>query len=268
MRAAPLLGALVAALALAGAAVAATTAQPTRERGVLTVGLVLPSEGFRVGAVRGRDVVLAKGFEVELARVLARRLGLRAVRFVDAVSEDRVLAPGRKPWDVALAQLAPTRERARAVDFSHVYLASDQAVLVRRGLERPRSLSALRRLLLCAERGTRAVGVIAARIAPQARPLLAPDSEGLLRLVQTGRCDAGVAEAATLGLALEGRRDLFGGVAGVVETERAVAAALERRSPLTPAVDRALDRLRADGTIARLARAWLRIDLARLPALR
>src|SRR5689334_16968221 len=67
---------LLAALALvvalgtpAGAAV-----PPTKAPEVLTVGLSMPTAGFQVGAVRGRDVVLARGLEIDLARLLAKRL--------------------------------------------------------------------------------------------------------------------------------------------------------------------------------------------------
>ena len=90
----------------------------------------------------------------------------------------------------------------------------------------------------------------------------------MLRRVQTGACDAAVAELSRLGPALDGRRDLFGGLAGRIETERAYAVALERRSPLLPSVDAAVRALRADGTLRRLTVAWLGIDVARLRILR
>src|SRR5215475_13863954 len=65
---------LVAVLALTGSAGA--EAPPTVTPDVLTVGVSLPSEGFEVGVVKGTQVVYAQGFDIDLARALAERLGL------------------------------------------------------------------------------------------------------------------------------------------------------------------------------------------------
>ena len=54
----------------------------------------MPAPGFQVGAVRGRDVVLAKGLEIDLARALARRLGIPRVRFVNERLFSTLLRPG------------------------------------------------------------------------------------------------------------------------------------------------------------------------------
>jgi glutamine transport system substrate-binding protein len=169
---------------------------------------------------------------------------------------------------VALAQLVATPTRSRASAFTSPYFRDDPAVLVRRGLKRPTSLAQLRTLVLCAERGRRAADTVLTRVRPRTRPLLVTGVEALLRRVQTGACDAAVAELSRLGPELGGRRDLFGGLAGRIETERAYAVALERGSPLLPSVEAAVRALRADGTFRRLTAAWLGIDVARLRVLR
>ena len=94
--------------------------------GALVVGLNLPSPGFQVGAVRGEEVVFAKGFEIDLARALARELGFEHVRFVHVERFGRLFSPGDKQWDIALAQATITDERAANVDFSVPYLEADQ----------------------------------------------------------------------------------------------------------------------------------------------
>lgn len=259
------IAALVAGLALTATAVAA--APGTKRPGQLTVALSLPAPALQVGAVRGSEVVLARGLEVEVARAVAHRLRLRT-RLVQVGDARRLVSRGPTSWDVAFAQLVATPARMRAVSFTSPYLRDDPVVLVRRGLLRPSSLAQLRRLQLCAERGRRAADTIAARVHPTTRPLLVGDLDTLLRRVQTGACDAALAELSRLGPALEGRRDLFGGLAGRIETDRAYAVALERGSALLPAVDAAVRSLRADGTLRRLTIAWLRIDPARLHVLR
>jgi ABC-type amino acid transport substrate-binding protein len=257
----------LACLALAATATATAAAPATKRPGQLTVALSLPAPALQVGAVRGNEIVLARGFEVDVARAVARRLQLR-VRLVQVGDDRRLVRPGPTGWDVALAQLVPTPARTRSVSFTSPYLRDDPVVLVRRGLPRPSSLAELRRLQLCAERGRRAADTIAARVRPSIRPVFVRDLETLLRRVQTGACDAALAELSRLGPALEGRRGLFGGLAGRIETDRAYAVALERGSPLLGAVDGAVRALRADGTLRRLASAGLGIDPAKLHVLR
>ena len=64
---------------------------------------------LQAGVVRGRDVILARGFEVELARTLARRLGGHVERFVYVPSQTRLLASSGGGWQLALAGIEPSR---------------------------------------------------------------------------------------------------------------------------------------------------------------
>jgi ABC-type amino acid transport substrate-binding protein len=253
-----LVGALLLAVGLPVVAAPPATEPP----GELVIAVSLPRPAFQVGAVRGSEVVVARGLEIEVARALARQLGLRP-RFVQVGNAQRLTAPGAKPWDVAIAQLVPTTLRRRAVDFSAPYARADQVVLVARGIERRQSLAGLRRLQLCAERRSRGMDVIAARIQPSLRPVAVPDVESLLRRVQTGACEAAVADVSRIGPALRGKRQRFGGIAGRIDTGF-YAVSLERGSPLRASVDAALSRLAANGSLRRLAKAWLGVDLTRL----
>ena len=126
--------ALLAGLTALGAPAAAPAQAPTRTPDQLVVGLAMPAAGFQVGAVRGREVLFAKGYEIDLANVLAGELAVPAVRFVQ---EDRFTAffqPGPKDYDLALSQLTITPAREAVIDFSAPYFSADQAVLLRRGL--------------------------------------------------------------------------------------------------------------------------------------
>ena len=77
------------ALALAGTALAAgawlgalagAASRPMLTPGVLTVAVDVPTVGLAEGTVRNGRVVGARGFEVDLAAAVARRLGLRLSR--------------------------------------------------------------------------------------------------------------------------------------------------------------------------------------------
>jgi glutamate transport system substrate-binding protein len=235
----------------------------------LVVALSLGEPALQAGVVRHGRVILARGLEVEVARALARRLRIHQVRFVDVRPSSRLLAAGTRTWSVAIASVRPTRAASAAADLSIPYLGTDQAIVPRRGLSRPRDLADLRDRIVCAVRGSEGARAIAASVRPSSRPLLAPATERLLALVQTGVCDAALVDATTVGRLLAGKSGRFGPIVARVEHGEGFVVAVTRDGPVALAdVDRALRRLRADGTLHRLAQAWLGIDPARLRPLR
>lgn len=235
----------------------------------LVVALSLGDPALQAGVVRGGTVILARGFEVEVARALARRLRIRHLRFVDVRPSARLLTAGSPAWALAIASVRAGRAAAARADLSVPYLATDQAVVLRRGLDRPSALADLRALALCAVRGSDGAATIAATVRPSVRPLLVPTTDRLLEVVQTGVCDAGLVEAASAGRLLAGKGARFGPVVTKVEHGDGLVVAVTRGGPVAVAdVDRALRRLRAEGTLHRLARTWLGIDPARLRPLR
>ena len=261
--------AVVAALVVVLAAPARGAEAPSPARPTaLVVALSLGDSGLQAGVVRGRDVVLARGFEGELARVLARRLGARVDRFVDVRPAGRLLAAGAPSWHLALASIEPTGRRA-GVALSASYLTTDLAIVLRRGLDRPRRLSDLRRRLVCVARGSQALPVVVRTIRPARAPLVAPGRDRLGSLLRTGACDAAVLPARDAGRLLARERGLLGPVVGRIEHGKGLVIAVASGTGLDAAlVDRELARMRVDGTLGRLARSWLGLDPAALPRLR
>lgn len=75
------------------------------------------------------------GFEVELARELARRLfgDPKAIRFVTVKNQERQGLLEKEAVDLIVADLSITVPRARTTDFSLPYLTTSQHVLLRNG---------------------------------------------------------------------------------------------------------------------------------------
>jgi ABC-type amino acid transport substrate-binding protein len=259
---------LVLALALPVAASAGGTAAAPGAPRSLVVALALQSPSLQAGVVRGRDVILARGFEVELARELARRLGGNVGRFVYVPSEARLLASSGGGWQLALGGIEPTgRARARA-NLSAPYLTTDVAVVARRGLARPRRLADLRGAALCSVRGSHGAEAVAA-VRPRPSVRLVASATRLRAVLRTGACDAALVPAADAGAFVAGRGGALGAVVGRIRRGDGIVVAVPRGSGIdVAAVDRELARLRRDGTLARLARVWLGLDPAALPVLR
>lgn len=274
MRATRLAGALVTGLlACVPAAVArADDAPPPAGPAApssLVVALSLGNPGLQAGVVRGREVILARGFEVELARVLARRLGARVDHFVYVPSPTRLLAASGAGWQLAFGGIEPSRGRTASADLTAPYLTSDVAVVTRRGLAAARRLADLRGFVLCAVRGGDAARTAAAVVRPRRPTMLVGGAVRLLAVVRTGACDAALVPAVEVGRFVEGHRRLLGSVAVRIRNGDGVVAVVPRGTGLdVKVVDRELGRLRRDGTLSRLARIWLGLDPAGLRVLR
>ena len=269
MRLATLLAAAALTLVACGAAAAADApaAAPPKPT-ALVVAVSLGDPALQAGVLRGRDVVLARGFEIALAKALARRLGTRVGRLLDVRAPGRLLAATAPTWHLAVASLQASRA-PRAADLSAAYLTTDLAVVLRRGLERPRRLADLRTAVLCVARGDGALPIVARAVQPRRAPLVAADRERLRALVRTGSCDAAVLPAYEAGRFVARRPRLLGPVAGRIAHGKGLVVAVARGSGIAVAdVNRQLAGLRADGTMARLARMWLGHDPARLSRLR
>ena len=267
MRLRPALIALVVAT-LAAAPGAASAAPPTLTPGTLTVALNMPSDGFQVGAVKGREVVAARGYEIDLATAIAAKLGVQ-VSFVQEPRFSALLAAGPKPWDLALAQVTATDARRADVDFSVPYLTADQGVLLSLATAaRPTTIAGLRDLRLCAQKGTTGAELVAATIRPTVPVLLPASTTVLTRGLTSGRCEAVVFDAPGLASLRAQVPTRYGPFAGVIRTGERYGAVFAKGNRLRGPVNRAITALRRDGTIARLGTTWLTRDLATLPVLK
>jgi polar amino acid transport system substrate-binding protein len=253
--------ALVVTFGLVGTGAAAPP--PTQVPGTLTVGVAMPSEGFQVGIVKGSEVVYAQGFEIDLSRALALRMGLKDTVFVQN-RFDRLYSAGPKPFDLAMGQISITPSRKRTVTFSTPYMSVDQGVLATQTLTPvPRTLAALKSLKVCALAKSTGADLARTRIAPT-EPVLAIGNVPTLMLdLQTGRCDVVVYDAPALGTLKARAPDRYGPFVGVVKTGEQYGVALPKGSPLLAPVNRALKSLLADGSVDALARQWLTFDPAK-----
>jgi polar amino acid transport system substrate-binding protein len=264
------LSAAVAAIVLACAAPAAfADAPPTLRPGVLSVGLSMPTPGFENGAVKGHGVVFARGFEIDLARMIAARLTIPTVSFYQEAQFLRLIAAGPKPWDIGLAEVTITQARAANVAFSVPYMNADQGVLVRRGLSpAPKTIAQLAKLRLCTQSSTTAADLMTSRIQPVKPAKLYGNITLLLNALSVGKCDAVVYDAPILATLRAQVPSRYGDLIGVIPTGEQYGVVLPLGSPLLPAINDAIGYLVSQGRIATLAKRWLDTDLATLPVLR
>ncbi|MBX6765676.1 MAG: amino acid ABC transporter substrate-binding protein [Actinomadura rubrobrunea] len=253
----PVLGAVLAALALAAGACGGegATVQGVNlvEKGRLTSCTHVPNPPFQMR--RGGAVV---GFDVDLIDLVARRLGVTQ-RVVDVPfsTMDSGEALHANRCDVVMGALTITPERAEAMTPSKPYLDDVQALVVKKG-RRIRSLDdvAARNLRLGAQ--TAGSGQ---RYAEQhdVDPRLFDTSEDLLEGLRAGRVDAVVQDYPVVQGWLRSPAGSGLRIAALLRTGEQYGFWVRRNHDfrLVELINEAIDQARADGTYRRLYEKWI-----------
>jgi polar amino acid transport system substrate-binding protein len=238
--------ALAVACALACAALAGGQAPPpTKAKGVLTVAIELGDPGFAEGTLAD-----AHGFDVGIARAVARRLGLK-LRLVN-YPFGQLFVPSPKPYDLALEFVTILPGRARFVDFSTPYFSSTQGVLVAKDITGPVTLARLRKLQVCAKQVTTGFSYVQNVLRPEGLVLEYPTAVAALSALSASICDAFVFDLPALAATKRASPARYGALAGRVGSPERYGAVFPKGSALRPAVNRAIRSLQRDGTIRKL----------------
>lgn len=257
----------VAALVSVPAASARPVASvPTLHQGELVVAFGDPNPGFVNGSVRGSTFLNPKGYEVDLATDIAKKLHLKPVWMYSPWTS--LFAPGTKRFDVSFQEATITAQRKHTVDFTSSYMNANQGVLLSKQAPVPHSLADLRKLQTCAQADTTGLQYIQDRLKPAKRPLVFPTTTALYQSAQLNKCQAVVLDVPLVELEAKSKPGSFGPVAGQIVTREQYGAVLQKGSKLTPVITRVINQLNANGTVAKLQKKWFNIDFAKVPVLK
>jgi polar amino acid transport system substrate-binding protein len=273
---AALAAAALATCSTAGTAGARPQADPPglKTPGTLTVGLSMPSPGFQnVNPLPSGTAVLPakavpRGQEIDMAKAIAKELGITKIVWIQNNFQNLYL-PGPKRWDFALAEMTITAERKKNIDFSVPYLNANQGVMIRKGLTpEPKSLADLKKIVLCAQIGTTGAAYIKDRVRPTKAALYPQTTTIMYQQLKSKRCDAALYDAPILGAQKFVEKTAYGPIVGQIVTNEQYGAAFPKGSKLRPAVNKAIKKLLANGTIGKQTTKWLTFDAAKLPILK
>ncbi|HET8892959.1 MAG TPA: ABC transporter substrate-binding protein [Gaiellaceae bacterium] len=263
-----LLAVAVAALVAIPAASARQAAAPTLKPGHLTVGLNPPAVGFQVGTLRGNSVINPHGFEIDLAKDIAAKLGISAANITWInIPFDTLFRPGAKPFDFAFEESTITPARAKAVDFTSSYFNANQGVLMKVGGKSPTSLAQLKALKLCAQSTTTGLDYLQHKL-HATHIQIYNTTAAAFAAVQAGRCDAFVMDVPIIASQKKTKPSAYGPIAGQIETHEQYGGVLSKGSKLTASVSAAINALNSDGTIGKLQTKWFAIDVSKIPVLK
>jgi len=258
---------LAVAALVATAALAAPASAPTRTPGVLVVGFGDPAVGFAVGTVRGSTIKNPKGYEVDLSKAIAKKLGIPTVKYI-YTPWTKLFAPGAKDFDVSFQEATITAARKRTVDFTAPYLNANQGVLISKNASAPKSLADLKQMQTCAQVDTTGLDYIQTRLKPLKKPLVYQTTTAAFTAVQIGRCEALVLDVPIVALQKKSKPAAYGPVAGQIVTKEQYGAVLQKHSKLTPMVSGAIRALTKNGTIAKLQTKWFNLNFSKIPTLK
>lgn len=166
------------------------TVEAVRARGELVVGTKYDQPLFGL-----RDPVsgAVEGFDVEIARIVARRVFgakiARNIRFVETTSKTREAALTSGAVDLVAATYTITPARQELVDFSRPYFVTGQALLTRRADRDIRTVADLAGRSVCTVTGSTSATNLASA-APAAVPVLLDTYSACVAALDAGTVDA------------------------------------------------------------------------------
>ena len=242
----------VVALAVAGGSTAQAESKFAKELitpGTLVVGSDIPYPPFEMGNKPSNYT----GFDIQLVRAIGRRLNLR-VQIVDTAFDTIFTDLSRGKFDLLASAATVTPERSKMVSFTKPNFEARQSLVVRRG-SGIRSLRGLKGKKVGARHGTSGEAFArdeteAARVIGFANPTRA------IAALKSGRVDAVFLDETTARIAFrEGARGVE--IARNFSNGEFYAFATQKsNNRLRLAINWAFDRVKANGTFARLYRKY------------
>lgn len=229
------------------------------ESGVLTIGTDKPAyEPW----FKNDDPTNGEGYESAVAYAVAEKLGFSKdeVKWVVAPF-NTVIAPGEKAFDFDINQVSITEERKAAVDFSSGYYDVKQALITTKGskIAGAKSIADLKNAKLGAQVGTTSFNVINDVIAPTVEVGAFDTNDIAKQALANGQIDGLIVDLPTAFYitAVELENGVIVGQFETTNTAEQFGLVLNKGSKLTSCVSKAVDDLRADGTLAAIEAQWL-----------
>ena len=202
-----------------------------------------------------------KGFESAVAYAVASKLGYSRDKVKWVVEPfDSSYAPGPKSFDFDINEISITKPREQAVDFSAPYYTNPQGVIVAANgpYAHVTSLAGLKKANLGVQIGTTSLAAVNSEIKPDKQPQVFNTSNDVVSAFKIHRVDAIVVDLATA-FQLTATQLPHTTIAGQFSAPGGDnwGLLLSKGSKLTSCVDRAVNGLRSDGTLAALDKRWI-----------
>jgi polar amino acid transport system substrate-binding protein len=219
--------------------------------GQLTVGAEFPVKGFVELPIDD-----PKGFEVDFADAIAKELGVPKVQWVNTPFSG-LFSPAPKDFDMAINEITITEERSKVVDFSVPYFDANQGFLIKKGgpAEGVQSIADMKDLQFGFQAATTGGDYIQDEIQPDKQPREFTTLGAATQALANGQIDAFLMDVA-IGAEIVKERGEDVDMTGQFITNERYGVLFEKDNPLRAQVNKAIEKLRSDGTLERLQGKW------------
>jgi cystine transport system permease protein len=245
---------LLAALVLTGCGSSATNGEnPVKAAGVLRVGTEGVYSPFSYHDPATGQLV---GYDVDVARAVADKLGVK-VEFVETPWDSIFAALEANRFDVVANEVTINDERKAKYDLSEPYSVGEGVIVTRANDNSIKSLDDLKGKV-AAESATSNWADVARKSGARVETV-----EGFtqaIKLLNQGRVDATINDSIAVYAYLAETGDTSVKIAGNVGEKSEQGFAARKDSGLLPDLNKALDELRSDGTLATISQKYLKAN--------
>ena len=250
---------LVAAAGLAALLAAPAAAQSNLEQiksaGALKIGTEGTYPPFTYHDASGALV----GFDVEIGREVAKRLGVEA-QFLEGKWDGLIAGLDASRYDAVINQVGITEERKRKYDFSEPYIASKAVLIVKTDNEDIKDFADL-----AGKRSAQSLTSNFGKLAEQnGAQLVGTDGfDQSIQLVLQGRADATINDSLSFYDFKKQKPDAPVKIAAQQENAEYSGIIIRKNEPdLLAAINKALEDMQADGTYKKIAETYFGADVS------
>jgi polar amino acid transport system substrate-binding protein len=219
--------------------------------GTLTVATELPAPPFWIGEDYDS---LTGGFEVDLAKEVAKRLNLANVKFVE-MPFSGLVAGQQCPCDIDFSQVTITEDRAKVVQFTDPYFDANQGILVKKGTK-VASLAEAKELRWGAQINTTGASYISDTIQPTTEAKAYDRTVDAFTALSAGQIDAVLLDTPIVLGAVKEKQVPDGEVVGQFETGEQYGAVINKGSENLAAFNQVINTLKSEGFIDQLFKKY------------
>jgi His/Glu/Gln/Arg/opine family amino acid ABC transporter permease subunit len=202
------------------------------------------------------------GYDVDVARAVADKLGVK-VEFVETPWDSIFAALEANRFDVVANEVTINAERKQKYDLSEPYSVGEGVIVTRAEDNSVKTLADLKGKV-AAENATSNWSEVARKAGARVEAV-----EGFtqaIKLLNQGRVDVVINDSIAVYAYLAETGDKTVKIAGNVGEKSEQGFAARKNSGLLPDLNKALDELRADGTLAEISQKYLKANASGAPA--
>jgi polar amino acid transport system substrate-binding protein len=204
-----------------------------------------------------------QGFESAVAYAVAKQLGFSKgdVKWI-VVPFDQSFRPGSKNFDFDINQISFTQQRAKAVSFSDSYYNVNQALIGIKGspITKVKTQADVKKYKLGVQLGTTSYEYVVNNIKPSQKPSVYNNSQDVTSALKAHQIDGVVVDLPTAFFITgsgEVPNSVVVGQFPTVGTPEHFGMVFAKGNSLVSCVDKALAKLKSDGTLPKIQREWL-----------